>query len=402
MKILQLCPKIPYPLTDGGSIGIFNITKELSLLGHEVHMIALSRNGKYEPDELLQYCSLTTIPLDSKTSVPGAIAALFSLSPYTTRKYWNSDVERQIVDIAAQGDFDLVHSDHLHMARYGQMVSDELGIPLVIREHNLEAVIVERFYQVQRNPLIKMYAYVEKKRLAVYERNVCGLAALNVMITADDEARLKSMNPDVRTIVAPAGVDTEYYQSTQPALADQSDSEISILSIASMDWKPNIDAVLWFCDEVLPKILDVNPSAVFKIIGRGIPPEVQKRSSPNVEIVGFVEDVRPDMERATVMVVPLRIGGGMRLKILDALAMKKAVVSTPIGCEGIDVMDGVNISVAANSTEFAASVSTLLRDANLRLALGESGRELVESQYSWATIVSCLAKEYQSVIDRYG
>lgn len=401
MRILQLSPRVPFPLTDGGALGIFNITKNLAALGHEVHMVALSRTGIEETDELERSCTLSVVQADTRTTRTGALAALFSRMPYTIKKYWQSQVARRILEIATEGKFDLVHADHLHMARYGQLVSDELGIPLAIREHNFESTIVERFYQNQRNPLLRAYGYLEYKKLARYEKNMCGKADLNVMITEEDQSRLRSMDSAVKTVVVPAGVDIDFFRPARSIPGDGPVPELSILSVASMDWFPNVDAVLWFCDEVLPKILETHPSAVFQIVGRGVPDAVRAKASDNVKIIGFVDDVRDYMERALVMVVPLRIGGGMRLKILNALAMAKAVVSTPIGCEGIAVEDGVNISVAEEGAEFATRVSELLSDAALREKMGDSGLAFVRESHTWPKLIADLESEYTRLIEGY-
>lgn len=401
MRILQLSPRVPFPLTDGGALGIFNITKNLAALGHEVHMVALSRTGIEETDELERSCTLSVVQADTRTTRTGALAALFSRMPYTIKKYWQSQVARRILEIATEGKFDLVHADHLHMARYGQLVSDELGIPLAIREHNFESTIVERFYQNQRNPLLRAYGYLEYKKLARYEKNMCGKADLNVMITEEDQSRLRSMDSAVKTVVVPAGVDIDFFRPARSIPGDGPVPDLSILSVASMDWFPNVDAVLWFCDEVLPKILETHPSAVFQIVGRGVPDAVRAKASDNVKIIGFVDDVRDYMERALVMVVPLRIGGGMRLKILNALAMAKAVVSTPIGCEGIAVEDGVNISVAEEGAEFATRVSELLSDAALREKMGGSGLAFVRESHTWPKLIADLESEYTRLIEGY-
>ena len=401
MRILQLSPRVPFPLTDGGALGIFNITKNLAALGHEVHMVALSRTGIEETDELERSCTLSVVQADTRTTRTGALAALFSRMPYTIKKYWQSHVARRILEIATEGKFDLVHADHLHMARYGHLVSDELGIPFAIREHNFESTIVQRFYQNQRNPLLRAYGYLEYKKLARYEKNMCGKADLNVMITEEDQSRLRSMDSAVKTVVVPAGVDIDFFRPARSIPGDGPVPDLSILSVASMDWFPNVDAVLWFCDEVLPKILETHPSAVFQIVGRGVPDAVRAKASDNVKIIGFVDDVRDYMERALVMVVPLRIGGGMRLKILNALAMAKAVVSTPIGCEGIAVEDGVNISVAEEGAEFATRVSELLSDAALREKMGGSGLAFVRESHTWPKLIADLESEYTRLIEGY-
>jgi glycosyltransferase involved in cell wall biosynthesis len=399
MKILQLVPRVPYPLTDGGALGIFHITKELAALGHEVHMVALSRTGVEETAELEKFCTLTVVSANTQTTRFGALAALFSGEPYTTKKYWHSDAARQILDIARSGEFDLVHVDHLHMVAYGHLVRSELGIPFALREHNFETTIVERFFRNQRNPLLKAYGYLEYKKLARYERRMCGEADLNVMITEEDDSRLREMNPTVNTTVMAAGVDTDFFRPGSTASGGQVSDELTILSVASMDWFPNVDAVLWFCDEVMPKILESQPSAVFQIVGRGGPDSVRSRASNSVKIVGFVDDVRESVDCASVMVVPLRIGGGMRLKILNDLAMAKAIVSTPVGCEGIAVQDGVNIAIADGAEEFAAKVSGLLGDAELRDDMGKAGLDFVRSTYQWSKLVGDLEPQYIKLIE---
>ena len=400
MKILHLSPKVPYPLTDGGAIANFNVIKELAKKGHEVHLLALSREKQVDTTELEKFCSVTVIPLDTRTTIKGAIRALLSSEPYTVSKYWNRDVERQILDIAKAGDYELVHSEQLHMAKYGLAVSSTIQIPVAIREHNVESLILKRFLKVQRNLLIRGYAFLEYKKLERYQSAINSRADLNVMITEDDRALLGQLVPGARSAVVQAGVDRDYFSSTVSDLEDI-DQKLTIMSIASMDWYPNVDAVNWFCDEVFPRIQETHPTVVFEIIGRGIPESISKRSSNNINVVGFVDDIRPYMRRATVMVVPLRIGGGMRVKILDSLAMGKAVVATSVGCEGIAVTSGRNIVVADSAAEFAQRTSELLRDSRLRNSIGTAGLRLVESKYSWSRQVALLADEYEKLIENY-
>jgi polysaccharide biosynthesis protein PslH len=401
MKILQLTPRVPFPLTDGGALGIFHITRELSALGHEIHMVALSRSGIEETVELEKFCKVTVVRADTQTTKFGALSALFSADPYTTRKYWHQDVASRILEIATAGKFDLVHVDHLHMVQYGQLIREKLGIPVALREHNFETTIVQRFYENQRNPLLKAYGYIEYKKLARFEGRAGGEVDLNVMITDEDEKRLLEINPTAQTIVMGAGVDTDYFRPASADSGDEASGDLTILSVASMDWLPNVDAVIWFCDEVMPRVIKSHPLAVLQIVGRGVPDSVRAKASDSVKILGFVDDVRESIERASVMIVPLRIGGGMRLKILNAMAMAKAIVSTPVGCEGIAVEDGVNIAVAESADEFADRVNELLSDSSRRDEMGQVGLKFVRSTYLWSQLVADLEPEYVNLVEKF-
>jgi polysaccharide biosynthesis protein PslH len=401
MKILQLTPRVPFPLTDGGALGIFHITRELSALGHEIHMVALSRTGIEETADLEKFCEVTVVRANTQTTKFGALSALFSGEPYTTRKYWHQDVASRILEIATVGKFDLVHVDHLHMVQYGQLIRKKLGIPVVLREHNFETTIVQRFYENQWNPLLKAYAYLEYKKLARFESRAGGEVDLNVMITDEDEKRLLEINPTAQTSVMAAGVDTDYFRPDSAASDGEASDDLTILSVASMDWLPNVDAVIWFCDEVMPKVLESHPSAVLQIVGRGVPDSVRAKASDSVKILGFVDDVRESIERASVMIVPLRIGGGMRLKILNAMAMAKAIVSTPVGCEGIAVEDGVNIAVSESADGFADRVNELLSDSSRRTEMGQAGLEFVRSTYLWSQLVADLEPEYVNLVEKF-
>ncbi len=184
------------------------------------------------------------------------------------------------------------------------------------------------------------------------------------------------------------GVDLKFFTPSP----DEPDRE-SLVFVGAMHWRPNQDAVTWFVEEVLPLLRDRRPDVSLVVVGQAPPPHIQKLDSlPGVHIAGRVEDVRPYVDSAAVYVVPLRIGGGTRLKILEALAMKKAIVSTSVGAEGLNVTDGADIMLADTADEFAEKVDMLLRDVALRRELGERGRKLVEEQYGWDKLADRLEK----------
>lgn len=397
MDILQIAPQIPYPPTDGGKIGIFNITKHLALRGHNITMVAISKDKQQGAlSELQRYCQLEIVHKNTNNSALGAVANLFSHVPYNISKYHGRRVEQRLAELITAQRFDIVHIDHLHMARYGQFVKERFGLPIVLREHNVEMMIMKRFYEEQTNPILKLYAYLQYKKLRRYEPAICEHFDMCVMITKDDEARLKQLSEKAQTVVITAGVDTVLCQPVQ----NIPEEAYSLLLLGPFHWLPSSDGILWFYRNVFPKVVEGCPSVRFYIIGKGVPEEIRSGDHPNVIVTGYVPDVSPYIARCQVCIVPLRIAGGMRIKILELLSMSKAVVSTSVGCEGIEVTNGEHLSVADTEDAFANSIIALFKDEKRRRAIGQKGRALMIERYRWETIAEQLEAVYTAVINR--
>jgi glycosyltransferase involved in cell wall biosynthesis len=216
-----------------------------------------------------------------------------------------------------------------------------------------------------------------------------------VCVSAEDADRLRSISPSAKTDVVPNGVDLDYFSPTKTK-----ENESQIVFVGSMNWSPNEDAVLYFCDQIFPLIKAQTPKMEFYIVGSNPTERVLKlKNIKGVVVTGLVDDVRSYISQSAVFVVPLRIGGGTRLKILQALAMKKAVVSTSVGCEGLGLGHKEHLFVCDNPDEFADSVILLARDKALRHNLGENGRKLVQDQYDWKSISLKLDTIYRKAIE---
>ncbi len=391
---------MPYPLTDGGAIGIFNITKSLAELGEDI--------------------TLVTYPLDEITATQDAVHALSKFSkvemvskPLPPR--WNVltrtifhgayPIERRMMPemfdllrkIVARDKFDVVHVDHSHMGKYGLWLKREFGLPVVLREHNFEALIYERFARTEPNPLKRLLAGIHGRRLKQEEiqflKNFDAVAA----ITNEDAVLMRRVAPEAKIRVIPAGVDTSYFQpSTQPEDSNQ------ILWVGSLGWDPNYDAVRYFLTSIFPIILESSPDAKFDVVGNesGRVSKFSERFGARVRLLGQVPDVRDYLARSAVLVVPLRIGGGMRLKLLDFFAAGKAVVTTSIGSEGNLAKDSVEVLIHDEPRAFAAATSELLRNADMRHKLGGSARKLVMQEYSWEKIGEDFIALYQSALSK--
>ena len=395
MKILQILPRKPYPPTDGGRIVAYNTIKHLAELGHQITAVSLTEEMQ-RPRELEKYCNWIPVEKDTSTTVRGLIGNLVSGKPYTVSKYHGTAMEKKVLEILSTGKFDLVHADGLHTAEYALHARREFDLPAVLRQHNVETKIMERFYHNQPNPLSKLYGYLQYRKLKSYESEICNNFDRCLTITKKDDERLREMNSEISTSIITAGVDTSYFSPRE--VEEEPDT---IISVAAMDWTPNVEAVLWFHERIFPKIQEEVPEAKFYIVGKNPPEKINGLEGNGTVVTGFVPDVRPYMAKAQAFVVPLKTGSGMRIKILNAMAMKKAVVSTSVGREGIGARDGTEICVADKPDEFAGALISLLKDEEKRESIARRGLELVREQYQWGSVIRDLVCVYRRVLDEY-
>ena len=397
MNILQIAPKVPYPLIDGGAIGIYNITKHLSLRGHNITYVTFMNDDINSLSEFRQYCNLITIKKDTGNKISGLLKNIFSEIPYTHFKYRSDEFLEIIKTELTANKYDVVHLDHLHMSFYGSYIKENFKIPVFLREHNFETLIWERLYKSENNILKKILYKNQYKKIKKYEPIECKKFDKCLMVTEADAENLLKEDSTIPVDVVPAGVDLNYFPETNSL----DYKEKTLLFVGSLDWFPNIDAFKWFYSNVFPVIKQRYPDVILKVIGKNPPDEIKSIKDPSVIVLGMVDDVRPHFKDAHVCVVPLRIGGGMRIKILEMLAMKKAVVSTHIGAEGIEIEDGNHLLLADSEKEIADSISKYFDDINLTKKIGETGYKLVYEKYSWTKIAEKLEKNYLEMINTY-
>ncbi|ACX51662.1 glycosyl transferase group 1 [Ammonifex degensii KC4] len=227
----------------------------------------------------------------------------------------------------------------------------------------------------------KVFGRVEARRLAFWEKRVARLVDLVLLVSPVDAAELARMTPRARIAVLPNGVDLDYFRP----LPDP--GKPVLIFWGHLRYPPNADGIVWFCREIFPKVREVLPDAELLVAGKAPPPEVVALGNlPGVKVVGYVPDLRPYLAQASLVVVPLRFGTGIRNKVLEALAAGRAIVSTPLGCEGLEVRPGVHLEVADDPQSFADAVINLLRSPTRRAYLAANGRKLVEQLYNWGTI----------------
>lgn len=331
------------------------------------------------------------VPPPRPTGGKRGAQALSLLSPrsYQTASLQSPAMQDTITRLLAGQTFDLVQVESSQMAGF------DFGgrVPLVLDEHNLEYELLFRLYQGERSPGRRLYNWAEYVKFR-REEQTCWRRADACLLTSGREREiLRGLLPDKPAVTVPNGVDIEFYRPSDVAV--ESDS---LVFTGLMSYRPNIDGVVYFVEEVLPRIHQVRPSVTLTIVGAGAGEEVERLAGPCVRVTGAVPDTRDYFARAAAAVVPLRMGSGTRLKVLEGLAMGKPLVSTSVGCEGIHVCDGEHLLIADEAQALADAVLRVLSDAPLAASLARQGRALVEREYGWAAITAQLESFYAQVL----
>lgn len=406
MKILFLSQIVPYPPHGGVLQRGYNIIRQIAR-HHEVHLLAFVHPDTLGSEDLVndskyhleQFCaSVDYFDLWPKKSslhklIAYASAFVYPL-PFSTLAHRSARFKARMQEIISKEAIDVVHYDTIGLAPYLEFGKD---LPNVITHHNIESTLMARRSKVESTWLTRYYVGLQAKRLRRYEISESPRFDINVMVSSTDETELKAMTPSVKTTVVPNGVDVEYF-----SVRDEEQAP-AIIYTGGMNMFANKDAVMHLIEDIWPRIRQKVPDAVFKVIGQDPPEELLSISSrdPSIQVLGFVDDIRPHVASSAVYVVPLRVGGGTRLKVLDALSQGKAIVSTSVGCEGIEVTDGKDIYIEDQDDRFADRVIELLSNAELRKDLGTHARYLAESRYAWESIGQVLLDAYQTVVDQH-
>jgi glycosyltransferase involved in cell wall biosynthesis len=271
------------------------------------------------------------------------------------------------------------------------------AVPVVLFEHNVEYMIWKRLHDVETRPWRRALLALEWRKMRRYEASACARAGLTVAVSEADRDLLASNAPGAAIGAIPTGVDTSYFHPNGAV-----EAPATLVFTGSMDWYPNEDAVLYFLEAILPQIRREVPGVSLAVVGRDPSSRLQAAgAAAGIRVTGTVADVRPYVAEAAVYVVPLRVGGGTRLKIFEALAMAKPVVATGVGAEGLPIVSGQHFLRADDPADFARAVVTLLRDPERRRALGEAGRRLVEERYSWTQVARDFERHCEDLVSNH-
>lgn len=377
MKILDITSKLPYPLIDGARICMYQAVQALSSLGHQIHMVSFDEQMT-DPGPLAQLATVHLIPLAPLPKHLGALATLFHARPYTQLKRDLKKGYDYIDELQKKESFDVIYADEIHIASYGSWLKKRYGIPLVLRLHNIEEEIYRRHTDTITNPLMRAYLELQTRRWGRFELEQIHDADACIAITRRDEATIERLSPGKRVATIPAAVDLERF----PWFGDDHRDPASVILLGDMAWLPNRDAAIWFAEEILPLVRREFPELVVHLVGDNPPLRQLPEPGELFRIEGRVPSIAPYYERATLGLIPLRVGGGMRVKMVEMMASGLPIVSTSRGAEGNEAVPGEHYLAADNAEDFAAAVVRLLRDEQERRRLSERARAFVADFYA--------------------
>lgn len=397
MKVLQLCHKPPFPAKDGGCIAMNNITHGLLDAGHEVKILTVfTHKHDLELDKLsnayLEATQIEGVFVDTRINMVDAFSTLVTADSYNISRFFSTDFDIKLTKLLKKNTFDVVHLESLFMTPYIATIRRFSKARIVLRSHNLEYIIWERIARGTRNVAKRAYLKHLSKQLKTYELDVMNRVDGIAAISPEDHAKYKKLGSKKPLTTIPFGVDLSNYpvQERQP--------EMALFHLGSMDWMPNLEAMIWFLEEVWPAVLKKNPKVKLYLAGRSFPEHLVNSTYPNVEVLGEVDSARAFIRSKAIMIVPLLSAGGIRVKIIEGMALGKAIISTTVGAEGIPCEHSKDIMLANTKEEFVESISQLMRSPEQVEKLGQHARQLVESQFDNQILTERLIEFYHSLM----
>ncbi len=394
MKVLFLAHLFPLPLDSGGKIKSYHTLRALAD-EHELHVVAFVRTAQEREliDELAPLCAGLDVVELERSKMRGLLDAAASLAArrsFIVGRDYRADMAQVVKTAMDRFAPDVVHIDHLQMA---QFVDFQAAPATVLDHHNVESMIIRRIAKSSKSIPMRMYAGIEWPKLQAYELDICRRCDVVVTVSEEDKSTLQSMDSSLSNVYSvPIGVDVNYFQPVQ-----RDRGSLNILSVGTMHWPPNVESMHYFYREVFPTVRQIVPGCTLTIAGqRPVQSILDLQSDPSVTVTGYVDDVRDISKNCGVFIVPLKSGSGVRVKILNALAMGLPVVSTSLGAEGLDVESGKHLLIADSPDDFARKVAEVLENPELGDMLGENGRARVCERYSWDIV----GRQWRELYDR--
>ncbi len=401
MNILWLKTELLHPVDKGGKIRTFNMLKELKR-DHRITYLTLDDGESFGAIAAAdEYChELIRIPNAAGTKFTPEFYSdlLFNVAsalPYAIAKYKSSEMRNRINERLSKGDVDVLICDFLTPA---VNLDFRFDCPTVVFQHNVEAMIWKRHYQVQKNAVKKFYLYAQWLKMRAFEERLCRKFDAVIAVSAEDRDQMRADYSLDAVFDVPTGVDTEFFRPTGVTEREP----MNLVFTGSMDWLPNDDAIRFFTDDILPIVRRSVPKVSLTVVGRNPSPYLTELANkdPSINVTGRVDDVRPYMEKAAAYVVPLRIGGGTRLKIYEAMAMEKPIVSTTIGAEGLPLQDGAELLLADNAQSFAEAIVKLLKEPELGELIGTRAARTVRERFGWQRVATDFSKICEKAVEQ--
>jgi len=396
LKILQISPQIPLPLDSGGRIGIYGILKHVAERRNEVYFAAYKKKFDHNLAEstLGKFCHPYIIDSSTENKILPAFLNLFSKVPYNISKFKTKALEKFLIDFFQKHKVDIVHIDHLHLGWTIELIKNIADIPVVLREHNLELKIMQRFSEQQLNFFLKTYSNIQYKKFVGYEPALAEKFDKCIMVSEEDEKELVKMNPKVKTTTIPVGVEKDLLNINKKNIIP-----FSMFHLGSMSWLPNIDGLTWYLEEIFPKIIERFPKVKLYLYGSGTE-KIKTDSSVenNIVKVGYVKDIWEEVNDKQLAIVPLRVGSGIRVKIIEMLATGQNIITTSVGKEGIDVRDGKEVIIADTVNEFVNKTVDYFNNNYNNDEMSLNSKAIVVENYVWEIIAKKFEDEYKKLL----
>ncbi|MBW8823331.1 MAG: glycosyltransferase [Xanthomonadales bacterium] len=390
-RVLMVTSRLPWPPTEGHQLRSWHLLRALAR-EHRVTLLSCLRpedagttNG--ELPAAVTRLAFHHLRQDALSTAVHLVSSIGGRLPFVVHRYAGTELRGKVGELAR--DADLVHFDMLPLMACADRVP--AGVPVIYNAHNVEHVLLRARSANESRPLHRAFLRSQVDRLMHFETMASRRADL--VLACSEPDRMQLVDLGARTaITVPNGVDLD---GNRPGMEDE---DGSLVFVGQMGWFPNRDGVDWFLSDVLPRVLARKPKLRFTLVGKAQGLQVPANVAANVDVSGFVDDLRPLVHRASVYVVPLRMGSGTRLKVLEAMAFGKAIVTTSIGSEGIDLKEGVHAEFADDAQSFADRILALLNDPVHRAALGREARRLAEARYGWDAIGEAMLPHYERLL----
>jgi sugar transferase (PEP-CTERM/EpsH1 system associated) len=394
LRILVVSPYFPWPPTSGGAMRVYQLVRELARRNSVTLLTYRTSGPDLPPSELGDLCEeVRTVPRQDLAGLRRRlrqVRSLLSAQPFHGSELYSEQMQAAIDEVLIRKTFDIVQVEASPMMCF----RFDTTARLVLNEHNIESEVLARQHQAERSAVRRFFNGREARKYRTLEDAAWARADACVLTSEREVPEVETRVPGVRTAVARNAVDAAYFQP-QP---QRELSEAGIVFTGLLSYRPNMDGARWFIDEVLPLIRRRVPAATLTVVGAGTPAELQRLAAAGVTVTGLVPDIRPYIAEARCVVAPIRMGGGTRLKVVEAMAMGKAMVSTSVGCEGIDVSAGTHLLVADDPASFADAVCDVLTDDVLARRLGVGARLAAVERYGWAQSADSMQRLYAALL----
>ena len=398
MKILQLSNKMPYPPKDGGCLGIHNFSMGLVNAGHSLKIIAINTpkhftNTKFLPSDYLEKTNIEGVFVNTDVKIFSAFLNLFSSKSYNVERFYSQQVEQKLIETLSKNKYDIIQLESIFMCPYIDTIRSYSDAKIILRAHNVEHIIWERLSENTTSVFKKKYLNLLAKRLKNYEINQFNNVDGITTVSLEDLEIIQKLGCKKPIQHITFAIDIEHLKPET-----EKPEDMSLFHLGAMDWMPNEEGIKWFIENVWNKLQQNNSSIKLYIAGRNMPKWLLDIDKKNIFVPGEVDDAVKFMQSKSIMIVPLISGGGIRVKIIEGMALGKTIIATSVAAEGIAYENKKNIFIANTPNEFINAIENLISNKSLLQKTGENARYLAEEMYDIKKIIIRLTQFYKQIL----